>query len=37
MWGRARHMNYTGVLEALGMAPALGHFTNIWTWAYFVY
>ena len=37
-WGRARHMNYTGeILEALGMALALGHFTNAWTWAYFVY
>ena len=37
-WGRARHMNYTGeILEALGMALALGHFTNVWTWAYFVY
>ena len=37
-WGRARHMNYTGeILEALGMALAIGHFTNVWTWAYFVY
>ena len=37
-WGKARHMNYTGeILEALGMALALGHFTNAWTWAYFVY
>ncbi|MYD97344.1 MAG: ergosterol biosynthesis protein [Gammaproteobacteria bacterium] len=37
-WGAARHMNYTGeILEALGMALALGHFTNGWAWAYFVY
>ena len=37
-WGRARHMNYTGeILEALGMALAIGHFANVWTWAYFVY
>ena len=37
-WGKARHMNYTGeILEALGMALALGHFTNVWAWAYFVY
>ena len=37
-WGKARHMNYTGeILEALGMALAIGHFTNVWTWAYFVY
>ena len=31
-WGAARHMNYTGeILEALGMALALGHFTNVWS------
>lgn len=37
-WGRARHMNYFGeILEALGMALALGHFTNFWAWIYFVY
>ena len=37
-WGAARHMNYTGeILEALGMALALGHFLNPWAWAYFVY
>ncbi len=37
-WGAARHMNYTGeILEALGMALALGHFTNFWAWIYFVY
>ena len=37
-WGKARHMNYTGeLLEALGMALALGHFTNVWAWVYFVY
>ena len=37
-WGAARHMNYTGeILEALGMALALGHFTNVWSWIYFVY
>ena len=37
-WGAARHMNYTGeLLEALGMALALGHFTNVWAWIYFVY
>jgi len=37
-WGAARHMNYTGeILEALGMALAIGHFTNAWAWAYFVY
>ncbi len=37
-WGAARHMNYTGeILEALGMALALGHFTNLWAWVYFVY
>ena len=37
-WGRARHMNYTGeILEALGMALALGHFANAWAWVYFVY
>ena len=37
-WGAARHMNYTGeILEALGMALALGHFTNGWAWIYFVY
>ena len=37
-WGAARHVNYTGeILEALGMALALGHFTNMWAWIYFVY
>ena len=37
-WGAARHMNYFGeILEALGMALALGHFTNAWNWIYFVY
>ena len=37
-WGGARHMNYFGeILEALGMALALGHFTNFWNWIYFVY
>ena len=37
-WGAARHMNYTGeILEALGMALALGHFTNAWAWMYFAY
>ena len=37
-WGAARHTNYTGeILEALGMALALGHFTNVWAWIYFVY
>ena len=37
-WGAARHMNYTGeILEALGMSLALGHFTNVWAWIYFVY
>ncbi len=37
-WGAARHMNYTGeILEALGMALALGHFTSFWSWIYFVY
>ena len=37
-WGAARHVNYTGeILEALGMALALGHFTNAWAWTYFVY
>ena len=37
-WGSARHVNYLGeILEALGMALALGHFTNIWSWVYFVY
>lgn len=37
-WGAARHMNYTGeILEALGMALALGHFTNFWAWIYFIY
>ena len=37
-WGAARHTNYTGeILEALGMALALGHFTNFWAWIYFVY
>ncbi|MYE86833.1 MAG: ergosterol biosynthesis protein [Gammaproteobacteria bacterium] len=37
-WSKARHTNYTGeVLEALGMALALGLFTNIWAWIYFIY
>ena len=37
-WGKARHMNYAGeMLLALGMALALGHFTNAWAWVYFVY
>ena len=37
-WGAARHMNYTGeILMALGMALALGHFANAWSWIYFVY
>ena len=37
-WGAARHTNYAGeILEALGMALALGHFTNFWAWIYFVY
>ena len=37
-WGAARHINYFGeILEALGMALALGHFTNVWCWIYFVY
>ena len=37
-WGAARHMNYFGeILEALGMALALGHFTNFWAWIYFIY
>ena len=37
-WGASRHMNYFGeILLALGMALALGHFTNAWTWVYFVY
>ena len=37
-WGAARHVNYTGeILEALGMALALGHFTNLWAWVYFLY
>ena len=37
-WGTARHVNYTGeILEALGMSLALGHFTNMWAWVYFVY
>ncbi len=37
-WQAARHMNYTGeILEALGMALALGHLTNLWAWVYFVY
>ncbi len=37
-WGAARHVNYTGeILEALGMALALGHFTNLWSWVYFLY
>ena len=31
-------MNYTGeILMALGMALALGHFANAWSWIYFVY
>lgn len=37
-WGMSRHSNYLGeILEALGMALAIGHFTNAWTWVYFVY
>ena len=37
-WGITRHMNYFGeILLALGMALALGHYTNFWTWIYFVY
>ena len=37
-WGIARHSNYLGeILEALGMALAIGHFANGWTWVYFVY
>ena len=37
-WGASRHMNYFGeILEALGMALALGHFTNFWAWIYFIY
>ena len=37
-WGLSRHSNYLGeILEALGMALAIGHFTNAWTWVYFVY
>ena len=37
-WGVTRHMNYFGeILLALGMALALGHYTNFWNWIYFVY
>ena len=37
-WGKARHLNYTGdILEALGMALALGYFTSPWAWVFFVY
>ena len=37
-WGMSRHSNYLGeILEALGMALAIGHFANGWTWVYFVY
>ena len=37
-WGLSRHSNYLGeILEALGMALAIGHFANAWTWVYFVY
>ena len=37
-WGMSRHPNYLGeILEALGMALAIGHFANAWTWVYFVY
>ena len=37
-WGMSRHSNYLGeILEALGMALAIGHFANAWTWVYFVY
>ena len=37
-WGASRHMNYFGeILEGLGMALALGHFTNFWAWIYFIY
>ena len=37
-WGTARHVNYTGeILEVLGMSLALGHFTNLWSWVYFLY
>ena len=37
-WGMSRHSNYLGeILEALGMALAIGHFANVWTWVYFVY
>ena len=37
-WGMSRHSNYFGeILEALGMALAIGHFANAWTWVYFVY
>lgn len=37
-WRIARHSNYLGeILEALGLALAIGHFANAWTWIYFVY
>lgn len=37
-WGASRHSNYFGeILLALGMALALGHYANPWTWIYFVY
>ena len=37
-WGTARHMNYLGeILIVLAMALALGHFTNLWAWIYFIY
>ena len=37
-WGMSRHSNYLGeILEVLGMALAIGHFANAWTWVYFVY
>ena len=37
-WRIARHLNYLGeILEALGLALAIGHFANGWTWIYFVY
>lgn len=37
-WGMSRHSNYLGeTLEALGMALAIGHFANGWTWIYFIY
>ena len=38
LWGAARHMNYLGeILIVLAMALALGHFTNLWAWIYFIY